>query len=135
MAYEVPLLRSLIAVGAGFFATAVLSLGGDLTFSHLAPHAFDGNGRPSTDEAYAIIAAYTALFGFAGGYIAARIASRRHVAHAVASGLLTLAISGVVAFFMWDATPAWYNVTNLLLILPVAFLGGKLRELQLARNA
>lgn len=135
MSYEVPVLRSIVAVGGGFFATAVLSLAADILFSRLVPEWFDGKGRPQVDRAFEIIIAYGALFYFAGGYIAARIASHRHVMHALAAGSLTLVISAIVAAFMWDSVPRWYTIASLVLVLPLAFIGGKVRVALLERTS
>jgi hypothetical protein len=126
--------RSILAVGAGFFATAILSLGGDLAFRALAPDAFDSVGRARSAGSLIIVLAYVALSGFIGAYLTARLAVQRPVAHAVALGLIALAINAVVTFFAWDTAPAWYHAATLLLIVPVAFLAGTLRELQLRPN-
>jgi peptidoglycan/LPS O-acetylase OafA/YrhL len=121
-----------VAVAAGFFTTAVLSLGGDLAFRAMSPAAFAANGQARDIGVLIFVLAYTAAFGIAGGYVAARFADRRPVAHALALGIVALIISTVITIFAWSTRPAWYHIMALLLVLPAALLGGKLRELQSA---
>jgi hypothetical protein len=123
--------RSLLAVGAGFFATAILSLGGDVAFRSLAPDAFDSTGHARSAGSLVIVLAYVALAGFIGAYITARLAVRRPVAHSIVLGIVALAFGAVTTFLAWDTAPVWYHAATLLLIVPIAFLAGKLREMQL----
>lgn len=41
---------------------------------------------------------------------------------------------GAVTIVRWDHAPAWYHVLALALVMPYAWLGGRLRERQLARS-
>jgi len=127
---EPPKVRSILAVGAGFFATAVLSLGGDLAFRALSPQAFDASGRAHDAHVLLIVLAYVAIFSFVGGYITGWLAQRRPVAHALVLGIVELAISAAAAIAAWDTAPAWYHVTALLLLVPVTVLGARVREMQ-----
>ena len=56
------------------------------------------------------------------------------MAHARALGVLGLLfnLAGTVA--RWDHAPAWYHVLALALVMPYAWLGGRLRERQLQRS-
>lgn len=42
-------------------------------------------------------------------------------------------IGGTIA--VWDTAPAWYFIVSLALVLPYAWLGGMLRERELARKS
>jgi hypothetical protein len=35
---------------------------------------------------------------------------------------------------LWDTAPVWYHVASLALVMPYAWLGGRLREIELERN-
>jgi hypothetical protein len=107
--------RSVVAVGAGFFAIQMLTLGGQ--------KAFGGNSLPVT-------LVYMAVFECIGGYITARLAVIRPVVHAVALGLFTFVLSLVLAVLAWSSEPTWFQITALGLIVPMTMLGGKVRELQ-----
>jgi hypothetical protein len=54
--------------------------------------------------------------------------------HALILGVLGLIfnIAGTVA--MWDTAPAWYHATALALVMPYAWIGGRIRERQLERG-
>ena len=128
MSGEVPAVRSVLAVGAGFFSTAVLSLGGDLFLRATMPESFDVTGRVQSGTVLLFMLAYVAGFGLLGGYIAARLAQRRPYTHALVLGLICLAITLAGAILAWDTAPAWYHMASSLLVVPVALLGAMLRQ-------
>jgi len=130
---EVPVVRSIVAVGAGFFATAVLSLGGDLLLRFARPEAFDAEGRPQGNGVLLVVLLYVALFGTLGGYITARLAQRRFMAHALVLGLISLALTLVGTALAWSAAPAWYHVCAVLLVVPAALLGAKIHQLRVTQ--
>ena len=111
--------RSVVAVGAGFFAIQVLGLGADLAI---------GSKVPLT-----VRLAYIAAFELLAGYITARLAIRRPLTHAFVLSLIMLVTSGAIAVMTWDAALAWSHVVTLTLIVPVILLGGKLGEMQVRR--
>jgi len=123
---EVPIVRSIVAVGAGFFTVMVLSAAADVAFTGMSPNAFDENGHARADSSLFIKLAYEMLFAFLAGYVTARIAVRRPYFHAAVMGGLVLAGRALIAFAAWDVTPPWFNIGILMLILPVALLGAKL---------
>ena len=120
----------MLAVGAGFFSTQILSLAGDKAYSSLAPAAFDAATHSKDTASLIVMLAYASIAGFIGAYIAARLAARRPVAHALVLGLVSLALTIVSTFLAWDAAPPWYHAATLLLVVPVAFLAGTVREMQ-----
>jgi hypothetical protein len=109
--------RSVVAVGAGFFATQLLALGADLLFGPLA-----GQASNVLLVRLACVAAFEAL----GGYITARLAIRNPVRHALVLGLLMLVMGVLVAVFTWDGTLWWYQISALVLTVPLTMLGGVL---------
>ncbi|MGH2498945.1 MAG: hypothetical protein ACRDF0_02455, partial [Candidatus Limnocylindria bacterium] len=70
----------------------------------------------------------TLLVGLAftgvGGYVAARLASERAMAHAVAVGLLSLGFGAAVTLFTPAEAPIWYQYLGLALTIPFAAFGG-----------
>jgi hypothetical protein len=119
--------RGLFAVAAGFAATNVLSLLADHLFRALVPESFREQGLDVRGLILTLGA--NALCGVLGGYVAARIATRRHVLHATALGVLMLVVSIAATAFFWDRAPVWFHLTTLALTVPVAMLGGKIRTL------
>ena len=114
--------RSFVAVGAGFFAIQMLGWGADAAF-----------GRPLDDKALLIRLLYTAVLEVLGGYITARLAIRKPTFHAIVLGALMIAASLPLTVLTWAATPKWYAVWALLLIVPMTIFGATIHE-QLARR-
>lgn len=123
---DVPIVRSIVAVGAGFFTVMVLGAAADMAFTGMAPNAFDATGHARDENALFIKLTYETFFALLAGYVTARIAVRRPYFHAVVMGGLVFAGRALIAMAAWDVTPPWFNVGILVLILPAALLGAKL---------
>jgi hypothetical protein len=126
------MLRSIFAVVAGFVVVFFLSFGGDEILRALLPGAFDDSGRVESTLVLLLIILYVGTFAVAGCYLTARLAPSRPMRHALILGVLGLVfnIAGTITF--WEVAPAWYHIVSLGLVLPFAWLGGALRERELA---
>ncbi|MGC1417275.1 MAG: hypothetical protein WA817_18450 [Candidatus Acidiferrum sp.] len=128
--------RSIAAILAGMLTGIVLSLGTD-ELLHLA-HVYPPWGASMTGYENTLLLAtiYRTTYGVAGSYIAARLAPYRPMLHSMILGALGLAASIAGAVATWNGGPAfgphWYPVALVVLALPTAWLGGKLRLAQLA---
>ena len=127
--------RSIGAVLAGFVAVFALSLGTDIVLH--AIHVFPpwGDSMVGYDGALLLALIYRAVYGLAGSYITARLAPDRPMRHALVGGFLGLGLSILGAAATWNRGPAfgphWYPVALVVLALPTAWVGGKLRLMQL----
>ena len=130
MANDVPVVRSIVAVAAGFFASNVLSLGGDLLFRRASSDAFDDKGFARGDGTLFTIMGYETLFALIAGYVTARLAIRHPITHALVMGGLVLLGRVPTALVAWSTAPPWFHIGVLLLIIPAALLGAKLSELR-----
>ena len=127
------------AVIAGLLAVIVLSIGTDAVMH--AVGVFPPIGQPMTDAHLSLLLAtfYRSVYGVAGSYLAARLAPDRPMQHAMAVGIvgLALSIAGVVA--TWNAGPEfgprWYPLALVATALPCAWAGGKLRAMQVRARA
>jgi hypothetical protein len=72
--------------------------------------------------------AYEALFALIAGYVTARLAIRRPLEHALVMGAIVVIARAATVFATWDTAPAWFHLGILILIIPVALLGAKLRD-------
>jgi multisubunit Na+/H+ antiporter MnhB subunit len=126
-------LRSIGAVVAGFVAVVVLSLGTDVVLH--ATKVFPEWGQPMSDALFLLATAYRTIYCIAGTYIAARLAPDKPMKHALVLGVVGLIISTAGAVATWNKGPEfgphWYPVALIVTAIPCAWLGGRLRILQL----
>jgi hypothetical protein len=126
--------RSIGALLAGLVAVVVLSLGTDLALH--AAGIFPALGERMSDALLVLATAYRTVYAVAGGYITARMAPNRPMQHALAGGLIGVALGTLGAVMTWNRAlgPHWYPLALIVTALPTAWLGGKLRLMQLPSN-
>ena len=123
-------LRRIAAVFAGLIAIFILS-----TVTDVALHA-SGFYPPWTEpmnDVHALVAtAYRIVFSIFGCYLTARVAPDHPMRHALALGIAGILISLAGAVATWDAGlgPHWYALVLVVVSLPCAWLGGRLRVAQ-----
>ncbi len=129
-------LRSVAAVLAGFLAVVVLSLGTDQVLHVL--QVYPPWGQPMHDPGLNLLAlAYRCVYAVLGSLIAARLAPRAPMRHALVLGVIGLVLSvigAVAAITMADLGPAWYPIALVLTALPCAWLGGDLHRRMAGRR-
>lgn len=121
-------MRSLIAVAAGFFVLATLSLGADALVRALWPTVFDASGATSNPAALVIALVYSSSLAVLGAYVAATVAAAHRMRHALVLGLIALLVNAVVAVQARSSAPPWYHLWALALVLPAAWIGGRLGQ-------
>lgn len=123
------LVRSILAVFAGFVAVVALSMGADEAMYAL--HVFPPRSQPMEAPAlYALALAYRSVFGVTGSWIAAALAPSRPMRHALIVGGIGLALSLVAAVVVAGNVPgpAWFAWGLVASTLPCAWLGGLLHR-------
>jgi hypothetical protein len=130
MANDVPVVRSVVSIAAGFFAVMVLGAAADVVLGQVSPDAFDPQGHARTESTLFIKLSYETLFALVAGYLTARIAVRRPFTHTLVMAGIVLAGRAFIAVATWDVVPLWFNLGVLVLIVPAALLGAKLSELR-----
>jgi hypothetical protein len=75
----------------------------------------------------ALAVVYRSSYAVAGGYVTAALAPNRPVRHAVVLGIVGIVLGVLGAVAAWGIAPAWFNVLLMVLGLPCAWLGAKLR--------
>jgi hypothetical protein len=127
--------RSIGAVLAGMLVGIVLTIGTDIVLHVIGVFPPWGQSMVGFDGALLLATAYRTVFGVAGSYIIARLAPNRSMQHALVGGFVGLVVSIVGAAVTWNKGPAfgphWYPLALIVLALPQAWLGGKLRLMQL----
>ena len=126
-------LRSVAAVLAGFVTVVVLSIGSDMALH--ATGLFPPLGEPMHGTVLFLIATiYRGSYAVAGSYLAARLALNRPMGHALALGVVGLAVSIAGTIAMWGVGPAWYPIALIVIAMPCAWAGGRLHGVRAART-
>lgn len=121
--------KSAGAIGAGLVFIFLTHTATD-TVMHKTG-VFPPAGQPLFDTGLLLLASfYRAVFSVIGCFIAALLAPKHPMRHALILGGIGALISIGGAVALWDYGPAWYPLSLIALSLPYAWLGGKLYELR-----
>jgi hypothetical protein len=130
------MLRSIGALLAGFLTVVALSLGTDIALH--ATGVFPPWGDAMSEALFLLATAYRTVYAVLGSYITARLAPDRPLQHALAGGAVGLVLSTIGAVATWDRGPAfgphWYPLALVATAMPCAWVGGRLRAMQLRRD-
>jgi len=125
--------QSIGALFAGFVVVVALSLGADVIMHKSG--VFPPWGDPMSDRLFLLATVYRVVFGVVGSYVAARLAPDGPMRHAMIVGSIGFILSIVGAAVTWNRGPAfgphWYPLALIVTALPCAWVGGRLREMQL----
>lgn len=130
------LVRSIVAVVAGLVAIFVLSAGTDILL--YATHVFSSPGKPMATPLWLLSTAYRIVYGIAGCYLTARLAPNRPMRHSLILGWIGVAV-GLIGIGTSigkgpEFGPHWYPIVIAAICIPSAWVGGHLRESQLAKT-
>ena len=129
--------RSILALLAGMIVAVGLTLAADFLFHRIG--VFPELGQPASDPAFLLATAYRIAFSVLGSYITARLAPSHPMRLALIGGAIGLVVSIAGAVATWNHQPPlgphWYPLALVVTALPSAWLGGKLRLLQIPRSA
>ncbi len=124
--------RSIGAVVTGILVGLILTIGTDMVLHAIG--VFPPWGQPVGDAPLLLATAYRTVYGVLGSYIAARLAPDRPMQHALALGVVGLAVSIVGTVVTWNKGPAfgphWYSLALVALAMPQSWVGGRLRVVQ-----
>ena len=125
--------QSIGAVFAGLLAIVVLSMGTDtiLHASGIYPPWF----QPMATHLWWVALAHRIVFGVLGAYLAARLAPRNPMCHAMVLAAIGVVLSTIGVAVNWNKGPEfgpiWFNLSLIAISLPCSWVGGRLREVQL----
>ncbi|HYM74567.1 MAG TPA: hypothetical protein VE377_01200 [Candidatus Dormibacteraeota bacterium] len=125
--------RSVWAIVAGFLAVAVLSNGTDVVLHKLG--IFPPLGQWKADGLFVWATVYRTIYGIIGSYITARLAPQRPMWHAMLGAMIGMILGAAAAAATWnrDMGPHWYPLALVVLAVPCAWIGGRIREMQISR--
>ncbi|MEP6569914.1 MAG: hypothetical protein ABJC10_09085 [Acidobacteriota bacterium] len=125
--------RRIGAVLAGLFVVAILDTTIDLVMhkTGVYPPWF----QPMRASLWLLAIGYRTVDGIIGGYVVARLAPDRPVAHALVLGIIGVVLSAAAVIGTWtkgpEFGPKWYPLTLVVIALPCSLIGGLLRARQL----
>jgi hypothetical protein len=122
--------QSVAALAVGFVVNVALSLGTDIGLHAMG--IMPALDQPWSNAQLLGATAYRALYGIFSAYLVARLAPRRPLEHALIGGAIgmVLGTAGAAATWTRGLGPHWYPVALIVLALPTAWVGGKLRTAQ-----
>ena len=123
-------MRSVGAVVVGFLFIAVLSFGSDLILRITFPDDVDLPVRIVSVRVLSLSLISAAVYATVGCYLTARLAPARPMWHALLLGVLVLLFTGTNTTVLWTLAATWYKVASLALVMPCAWIGGWLAQLE-----
>jgi hypothetical protein len=123
--------RSILALLAGALVAVVLSLVTDLLLHQFG--FYSSIGQPTSSTELAVATFYRSLYGILSAWVTARLAPYNPMGHALVGGAIgtLVALAGAIGTWNLNLGPHWYPIALVVLALPCAWIGGKLRVLQL----
>jgi hypothetical protein len=119
------MIRSLLAVLAGIVVGAFLSVATDAVLS-----AAGWIPLPNYVWWMLLIALiYRAIYTVLSGYVTAALAPNRPLNHALTLGVIGVVVTIIASIANWNKASgnAWYPIALIIITLPCAYLGGRLR--------
>jgi hypothetical protein len=128
------ILRSIGAVVAGLLVIVVLSFATDVLMH--ATGIFPPWFHYMADSLFVLATAYRSVYSVLGCYITARLAPNRPMLHSLILGVVGLVLSIAGAVGTWNKGrefgPKWYPFALVVISIPLAWVGGKIRLMQLS---
>lgn len=122
--YNLLMLRTMLAVLAGWMTTGVLVVCFDLILRKVIPNDYR-DGQIPPDSVTALVLMTSALFSIPAGWVTAKLAKMdpaRHVVYLILWGLLMGIVSAVMS---WGQIQWWYQIGLIVLWAPMVLLGGR----------
>jgi hypothetical protein len=121
-------LHAFLALAAGFLTMAALVAALTALLAWLTPSWVGDEGKPQPGYIFVNLG-YSFLAAAAGGYVTAWLAAANPLYHALALGIIVLALAGLSAMQSKGKQPVWYQLT-LLGLTPLGVLAGGLVRLR-----
>ena len=133
------MVKIVLGVIAGFVAWSILWVGSDQVLMTASPNWYGAhqlgfekaitNGESFTADTTILIMhlVRSAIVSIMSGFLAAFIAGENRRAPMIL-GVILLLVGIAVEAYAWNYAPAWYHILFVLLLIPMAMLGGKLKQ-------
>jgi hypothetical protein len=125
-------MRSVLAISVGFVVIGLLSFAADALLRAVFPGYYSVEGVVTSVPLLLLTQAVVGVCAVFGCYLTGRMAPDRPMRHALILGVLGLVFNVAGSVALWETAPAWYHVLAWLLVMPYAWLGGRLAERRVA---
>lgn len=122
--------RSVFAVIVGNIVWTLLRLGFNAILANFYPEISNSQTKIENAALLLSLLGYSVFISIVAGYVTATIARQSEIRHAVALGLLQLALGIFFQAQSWTLLPLWYHLLFLALLIPGNVLGGWLHLTQ-----
>lgn len=133
------MVRIILGAIAGFIVWSILWIGSDAVLSALSPGwygkhhaqletAVNNRTEFMSDSIILLIGLLRSIiFSIIAGFTAAALA-KENSKSPLATGILLLLFGIFIQSIFWNYAPLWYHISFLALLIPMTFLGGKLKK-------
>jgi hypothetical protein len=119
-------LKSIGAVLAGFVVVVITSVATDIILEAAGLLPPQDQPQLTTPRMLGWALFYRTLYTVLGGYVTAWLAPRKPMAHAIALGVLGMAVGTLGAVVMWKLGNNWYPIALVVEAIPCTWIGAKL---------
>jgi hypothetical protein len=119
--------RIVLSVVAGFVLWSILWLSANAAVAGAAPDHFDENGVTTNAGLLAVILGLSVVISLASGFLSGVVGKERALRCGVILGALLLVVGIAVQASAWEMLPVWYHLSFLVLLLPAAVVGARLK--------
>jgi hypothetical protein len=139
------MLRVILGAVVGFIVWSILWVGMGAVLSLISPDWYgkilnEFNAAVASQTSYSLdwkiviwLLVQSVIVSLISGFTAASVA-KENVKSTLLLGILLLLFGIFIQFLHWDYMPLWYHIPFLLLLIPMTFLGGKLRAVNNSRR-
>jgi len=121
-------MKIFIGVAVGFITWSILWLGSEqIVFAMIPEWNHEGDLSKVTENYLVSKLVLSALFSLISGYLSAVIAKESLRAPAIL-GVILLFVGVGVQIANWDSLPVWFHSIFLGLLLPITFVGGRIKR-------
>lgn len=118
--------RKILAVVAGFVVWTIIWLVVPFAIRAASPGSFDAVGVPTTSTMMLVILLLSVICSLAGGWVTAKVATESAAKVVLILGIVLLLVGIAVQASVWTLMPVWYHLIFLVLLIPMAIVGGRL---------
>lgn len=119
------MIRSILAVIAGFILWSVVWVGSNSAITIATPGSFREDGGTDSVAILVLLLVIGVLCSTAAGYVTARVSQGQAMRNVWILGIILLVVGIAVESQIWSLLPLWYHLIFLILLIPATLFGGQ----------